>query len=277
MIADLSLSLRELLERSAAQLPGLDVARIVFDRPAETFNPGQPTLSLYLYDIRQNLELRSNENLVNWRNGQAQISRPPLRVACTYLITAWPGTAETGDESTIREQRLLSQALLVLSRHPHIPAEYLLGQLAGQEPALPMITARAEGLPNPAEFWNSLANRLRPSLTVTVTLSMSLGGAVTAHPVKTAELIVKDGVRKDSDRFQIGGHVYAADRSTVAKARVVLAARALSSRTDAEGRYLLGPIEAGTYVLTVHAGANRRDISIDVPAPAGRNYDLQLT
>ena len=36
------------------------------------------------------MELRSNEPTLRRLNGQVEIQRPPLRVACSYLITAWP-------------------------------------------------------------------------------------------------------------------------------------------------------------------------------------------
>jgi hypothetical protein len=44
VIRDLSLSLRELLIRGAADLPELAAARIAFYRPADSFSPAQPTL-----------------------------------------------------------------------------------------------------------------------------------------------------------------------------------------------------------------------------------------
>ena len=51
MIDDLSESLRALLTQPGLP-PKLAGAQIVFDRPAETFNPTQTTLNLFLYDLR---------------------------------------------------------------------------------------------------------------------------------------------------------------------------------------------------------------------------------
>ena len=63
MIRDLSLTLQAILDDPAlgAAFPELAAAQIVFNPPVETFNPTQTTIDLFLYDIRENMELRSNE------------------------------------------------------------------------------------------------------------------------------------------------------------------------------------------------------------------------
>src|SRR5262249_4707904 len=138
---DLSLTLQALLDDSAlaGSFPELAAAQILFDRPAETFNPTQPTIDLFLYDIRENMELRSSEPTYERLSTQVRIIPPPLRVACSYLITAWPAS---GADLVLQEHRLLSQVLQVLSRYPTIPTTFLKGKLIGQEPPLPLITAR---------------------------------------------------------------------------------------------------------------------------------------
>ena len=120
MINELSETLRALLDDPAlaAAFPELAAAQVVFDRPAEQFNPSQTTIDLFLYDVREDMELRSNEPVVERLNGRAVIKRPPLRVACSYLLTAW---AVGGGELPLQEQKILSQALMVLARYPTIP------------------------------------------------------------------------------------------------------------------------------------------------------------
>src|SRR5690606_30305455 len=60
MIRNLSETLEQLL---ATELPGV---QIEFVRPSEPYNPAQglTTLNLFLFDIRENVELRSNERVV---------------------------------------------------------------------------------------------------------------------------------------------------------------------------------------------------------------------
>src|SRR5690242_10336035 len=147
MIRDLSETLQALLSDPslAAQFPELARALIVFDRPDDTLKPAQTTIDLFLFDVRENLELRNNEPKVERSNGQALNRKAPLRVDCTYLVTAWP---VGGTDAALQEQRLLSQVLQVLSTYPRIPGQYLKGKLIGQDPALPMMATHPEELKN---------------------------------------------------------------------------------------------------------------------------------
>src|ERR1700682_5419420 len=98
MINDLSRTLKYLLQSVAQKepqaFPLLQGRAIEFARPDKDYKPNpKGSVCLFLYDIRENRELRSNEPLRVNRNGQPAIERPPARVVCSYLITAWP--AET--------------------------------------------------------------------------------------------------------------------------------------------------------------------------------------
>lgn len=275
MIRDLSLSLRALLTRGVSGMPELAAAEVAFDRPADTYNPAQPTINLYLYDIRENVEMRTGAPDVRIVNGRAEMRRPPLRVACTYLVTAWAGNV-TGDELALREHRLLSQALMMFWRHPVLPSECLVGQLVGQPERLPMITARAEGLANPSEFWSSLNNRMRPSLSISVTLAMAAHDMVTAPLATSHEIILRNESDAVSDRFRIGGRVTDAAQGAVTDATVDIAALGLTVTTDVEGRYILGPVPAGSHLLRVRRGMNQREVSVLIPAANLHAYDIQL-
>jgi hypothetical protein len=280
MIRDLSLALRAILAQ-----PGLPrelaEAQIVFDRPTEPFAPSPTAVDLFLYDIRENVDLRSNEPIVERFNGQARIHRPPLRVACSYLVTAWP----TGDEETaLQEHRLLSQVLAVLSRYPTIPQKFLNGKLVGQEPPLPMMTAQTSGLQNPAEFWTAIGNKLRASLTVTVTIAIPV-----LQPEDAAIVISREVALEQRDLpltretfFHIGGRVTDAAGAPVAGATVTLVESGLPAiqrgltTTDAHGRYRFGGLSAGPYHIRVQSAAGVAEVDVTVPAPADSNYDVQL-
>ena len=109
MIRDLSATLQAILSDPVmtGPFPELSHALIAFDRPDDTFRPTQTMLDLFLFDVRENMELRSNEPRMGRQNGQVLINQAPMRVACTYLITAWP---VGGTELALQEQRLLTQA-----------------------------------------------------------------------------------------------------------------------------------------------------------------------
>jgi hypothetical protein len=285
MIRDLSLTLQAILDDPAlgATFPELAAAQIVFDRPVETFNPTQTTIDLFLYDIRENLELRSNEPTRRRLNGQVEIRPPPRRVACSYLITAWP---VGGTDLALQEHRLLSQVLQVFSRFPQIPAPFLRGQLVGQEPPLPMMTAQPDGLKEPAEFWTAIGNKLRPSLTVTVTIGMEVFAPVTAPIVVTEEVRlgertgpVEDVISPPTRQlfFRIGGQVTDASNAPVAGAMVTLVGTGFATQTEADGYYTIGSIPAGTYTLHAQLGATTHDVTVTIPAPAGSHYNVQLS
>ncbi len=284
MIRDLSETLRAILDDPAlaANFPELAAALIVFDHPLDTFAPTQTTIDLFLYDIRENMELRSNEQKYKRLNGQIQIEPAPMRVACSYLITAWP---VGGTDLPLQEQRLLSQTLQVLSRYPKIPDSFLRGKLVGQEPPLPMITAQTEGLKEPAEFWTAIGNKLRPSITIVATVSMDVFTPITAPMVITEEIRIGERTGPTekklllptvTDLFRIGGQITTAGSAPVAGAQVTLVGIGLTTTSGPDGSYLLGSMPAGTYTLRVQSGATTKNVNITVPATAGKNYNVQL-
>ncbi len=269
MIDDLSKALSSLLR------PAMDQAQIVFDQPSEAFKPSQTTLNVFLYDIRENLELRSNEPRIEPRAaGRVAIHRPAFRVACSYLITAW---AVGGAEPPLQEHRLLGQVLALLLRYPTIPSSLLLGGLQGQAPPLPMLVAQADGLKAPHEFWSAIGNKLRPSITATVTIGMEItepqpeeAPLVHIHDIRLGERISRlEQALKPAialDHYRIAGRVMDKDGNPVHNARVTVLEPGITAWTDAHGRYTLGLIGAGAYTLRVQAGSTVEETALKLPA-----------
>jgi Pvc16 N-terminal domain/Carboxypeptidase regulatory-like domain len=275
MINDLSLLLRKILNNPSAPNP-LRSAQIAFDRPTDPYNPGQATVNLFLYDIHENVDLRTNVPIIEKNNGQAIIHRPPIRIACSYMVTAWPDQL-VGEALVLQEQLLLSQALQVLSGFPIIPDFFLLGtNLQGQEPLLPMITAQSDGMKSSSEFWASLGNKIRPSFTVTVTLSLPVFEPDTAFLVKT--LVANLGVSDqppDESFIQIGGRVLRSPGDGIATATVDITDAGLRAMTDVDGRFTFSRVPAGTRTFRVVAvGFEPKTQSIVVP---GRPEDYEIT
>jgi len=278
MIHDLSLVLKKILDDPGLPEP-LKSAQIEFVRPTEPYNPGQSTLNLFLYDVRENAELRDNQPTFQRQGGQVSIRQPPMRVACSYLVTAWPAGA-TGEALALQEHQLLSQALQALARHPTVPASFLQGSLVGQEPPLPMMTAQMDGLKNPAEFWTAVGAKLRASFAVTVTIGMEVFPPEPPAAVVITEKVSLEQIGSPATReefFRIGGRVTTAANAPVVGAIVTLVQRGLSTTTDADGRYTLGPVPSSpSYTLRVQKDAAMKEVSIAIPVPAGSNYNVQL-
>jgi hypothetical protein len=275
MINDLSQLLKKILDDPALPEP-LQSAQIEFERPTDPYNPGQRTVNVFLYEIRENTELRSNEPVIERRDGRAIIHRPPLRVDCSYLVTAWPD-GPAGETLVMQEHQLLSQVLQTLSRFPTIPASILAGTpLADQEPLLPMITAHADGLKNVSEFWSSLGNKIRPSITVTVTISMPVFDDVTGPLVTTIGTEFAPGVAAPPDALvQVGGQVLSNAGQTIAGALVDITDAELRTTTNAEGFYSFSRVPQGAHTIRVVAvGFNPQTQPLVVP---GRPEDYVIT
>jgi hypothetical protein len=287
MIRDLSQTLRAMLKQSG--LPKeLAAAEIAFDRPGQTFRPAQTIIDLFLYDVRENLELRNAEPVLERVNGHAERRPPPLRVDCTYLVTAWP---VGGEDIALQEHRLLAQVLQVFARHRKIPAAFLQGNLRDQQPPLPLIASQPDGLKEPSEFWSAIGGRLRPSLSVTATIGLEVFAAERLPLVLTEEIRVAQRAGDQArvtpgpeDRFRIGGRVLAADGRAAAGAAVSLLEAGLSATAGADGRYVIGPVGRGRYTLRAtlraQSGVLTTTVTVTIPlsptSPPG-NYDVRLT
>ena len=285
MIRALSETLQAILTDGslATNFPELAKALIAFDRPDESFKPTQTTINLFLFDVRENMELKSNEPVIERSNGQALIHPGPMRVACTYLATAWP---VDGTDLALQEQRLLAQVLQVLSGYPKIPDTFLKGKLIGQQPPLPMVASYPDEIKNPAEFWAAIGNKLRPSLGITVTIAMDIFAAAKAPITKTSMFRTGERTTPGEEKlipatqqelYSIGGQVKQADGNPAKGAMVMLVGTGLAARTDGDGRYVLGAMQAGSYVLQVQSDVTTKQVNVTIPLKqTTESYDVQL-
>jgi hypothetical protein len=173
VIRDLDQTIAKMLVAEAPVGSELAAADITFDLPDGKWRSGvtKLTVNCYLYDIRENHELRTAEpvlrrSLDGTRAGRV---RPPIRVDCSYSITAW-SVATT--DAVLEEHRVLSQVLLVLAHNQQIPAADLVGSMVNQPGPYPSIIASPEATKNLPDFWRALDQQLKPSLNYVVTLGM---------------------------------------------------------------------------------------------------------
>jgi hypothetical protein len=172
VLDDLDRTLRAVI---AAEVPDLPGDHLHFEPPDADFTPAVPALDLFLYDVRENRELRSNDwQLDRPGNGQVTKQRAPRRVDCSYLITAWAG-------DPLSEHLLLGRLVTALLRAPVIAGDAPQGELAGQ--TLPTSLLQPTLLQGIGEFWQALGNKPRAAVHLTVTVAVH-----TAAPVTTTEV-----------------------------------------------------------------------------------------
>lgn len=280
MFHDLDSSLKAIL--GAANSPTLvRDAEVAFDRPSDSFAPEKTTINLFLYDIRENTELRSSEPVMERLNGVVAIRRPPLRVACSYLVTAWIEAGSTGEDTLLRQHELLGEVLRVFGRLPTIPAGFLQGGLARQSYPVPLAVAQGELMRNPSEFWSALGGKLRPSLSLAATLAMDDDGEpVEAHEVSTKEIAIRETASGIGETFfEIGGTVRdAATGKPLAGAEVALPLLGLHATSNADGRFSLSAIATGTHQIRASLpGYVTGTLSVAVPGSSPTAFDINLT
>src|SRR5262245_48335083 len=109
MIKDLDATIAAFLNHQAppgSELKGADIKFGLHDSNWRQ-TVSKLTVNCYLYDIRENTELRTNEPVIKRSVDLLRASRirPPVRVDCAYAITAW-SVANT--DAVLEEHRVLS-------------------------------------------------------------------------------------------------------------------------------------------------------------------------
>ncbi len=180
MLDDLDKTLRELLKRELP--PAFARTEISFAPPNPEFinKTTLPAIDLFLYDVRENLDLRDTEWIVERQNnGTAQRRRPPVRVSCSYVVTVW--TQDAADWQT--EHQLLGEVMKALLRYSTIPQPVLQGSLQNQPPPPRSLALRPTQLQSLGEFWQAMGGKPKPALNYTVTIAVPVFDSADADTV----------------------------------------------------------------------------------------------
>ncbi len=157
VVTDIGLSLvkvlrEELVPELIAHADGVGLAH-----PGDK---GDMNLSLYLYEIKENTDFRSND-LIDQGD---RMRYPPIALDLSYLITAH--SASDVLTRAIDEQRIMGKMMQVLHDHNILKGEDLVGSLAGTNGAYRIVKE---------EIPLETAISLFPSLPYKLSLSYKIG------------------------------------------------------------------------------------------------------
>ncbi len=275
------------------EVPGLTPALISFNPPDQDWRNlvlGMPSIALnvYLVELYQDVERRSNETYSTLHGGIVERERAPVRLHCRYLISAWsPAKANPLTDPAIDEGVLLFQVAQVLFGNTPLDATviYAPGPLPAGfpqdmvEPTLPTVVAPSEPFPKLADFWMRMDTIWKPVVDLVVTMPVPFALQPLAPPVTT--LLGEYGTVEHpalEELVTIGGVVRVTPSlAPVPGAWIRLVELNLTVTSNAAGQFIFAGIRRGSYTLEggapSHATVSR---PIDVPSLSGE-YDLTLT
>jgi hypothetical protein len=271
VLGDLDAAVRALFERELGK-----GASVSFDAPTAAWveSLSGPALNLYLYDVKES----RTERRVEWDqahvNGRTVERPPPVRIDVSYVITAWAKTAE-------EEHGLLSAALAIAYANPALPDDVRTGALAEDDAYDHELTVRVAQPPGEGHgpaFWSALGAGHKASVDFGVAVWCRPGRAMEqAPPVRTQTM--RMGVRDRpgagiEELHRIAGTVRTKAGEPAAGAWVVLPETGGFAVTDAEGRFSVASVRAGSHPLRVRAADGAEaEAAADVP---GGPIELEL-
>lgn len=189
MIQDVDDTLRELLvQRVPIKTADIDIK---FDMPTKDWSATvtKPTVNLFLYDVRENHELRTSERPFTRTDRTGTLTRAAVRVDLSYLISVW--TTDISDE-----HQLLGRILTALVQFPQVPNEVLKGAMQSQPFPVHAWIAQPERLPNPWEFWGHMDHGMKAALNYVLTASVQPFAAEEVQLATRSVINLKSGVPK---------------------------------------------------------------------------------
>ena len=141
---------------------------ISFDTPDREWSArlNRPTVNCFLLDLKENHDLRSTGFNVARENGAYVRTKEPIRLDATYQVSVWAQAAED-------EHQLLWHVLATLSRHPSLPEDIYEGEVRAQPFTIVARVAQPDDGPrNVVEMWQAIDNKVRPTITYTLTVAL---------------------------------------------------------------------------------------------------------
>jgi hypothetical protein len=271
MINDLDEAIKKLLITKGSIEPAqVDIKFEVPDREWSA-SISKPTVNIYLYDIRENHQLRGTEwGITKNLDGSTIRKKNPSRVDISYLITVWASDAAD-------EHRLLWRVMSTLFRYSEIPEDVLSGELLEQNYPIKTRTVQPDGLfSNPSDFWSAIDNKIKASINYVVTLPLDTELTFTAPMVRTKIIDIKPP-NTDAERImQIAGVIHKGGKpgQGISEAKVLAKEAEMTAVVDDKGLYTFHNIYAGKHTFQVVVGGKIiKTIAVTIP---NDNYDLEI-
>jgi hypothetical protein len=261
-IADLDDVLRAMLERELAR-HGFEGVEVACDAPSREWSGKltHPTVNLFLYELREAADRAELTPTEVRENGVARIVAPPLRLECSYAVTAWTQAVQD-------EHRLLSQVIAILVAHRRLPGELLAEHPAGGR-LRDAETAVGRPREGKADFWTSVGGQYKPSVDLSVQLAIESGAAVVRGPqvrMQTLRAALSERpVATVSELHRLGGVVLDRDGEPAAEAWVALPETGRWTVSDRDGHFVFDRVQAGEHevlVLTTRGAEARRVVEL---------------
>jgi hypothetical protein len=171
VLNDVDRSLRSLIEAVVATADGPPAVSFAPPTPEWTEAQDGPVLNLFLYDVREDLDGQSSDEIDIRDHDGKVIGRlpPPRKYQLSYLASAWC------DEDAEAEHELLGSLLATVPNEPGIPADHLTDRLAGQGlPVRIKVGVPVTGA-NTWDLWSALGTPPRTAIEIVVTAPLVPG------------------------------------------------------------------------------------------------------
>ncbi|MES2823567.1 MAG: Pvc16 family protein [Pseudomonadota bacterium] len=276
-------TLTALLSAAPSTLVGTAGPSISFLTPDKSYSTNAHSsiheINLFLYEVKENRELRNAAPNIVQQNNSSLKRRQPLRVDCTYMVTAWCTDGVTPHNKTNDSHKLLGQAFNWLSRFPVIPDDFLRAAgLTNQLYSAPTMVAQMDGAKSAGEFWSALGIPPRPYFNIVITICMDLDQQIEDHLVTTVSSAYSaSGIDESDARMIIGGTVRNSSGESLPNVWVRIEELNVVQVTDSNGRFVFeNVVPSGGLNLVARAnGLGEISRTIDIPSVSG-DYDLSF-
>lgn len=148
---------------------------------------GKNAVSIFLYAMEEDAELSSAEPQLERTAFGWVATKPPLRLKCTYLVSAWPEFPE-GHTSALMQARLLGAAYAVFASTSKLPSAYVPAPLKAGGLTAPVIAMPKNAVPPPPEFWLASECTFHTAFSFTATVALPFVDGRYDHVVEEVQI-----------------------------------------------------------------------------------------